>query len=49
MYCLYKCKMSNFLNNCLQESLCLDLVMIQIIQFLILKTLIICSEFLPKL
>jgi hypothetical protein len=45
MYCRYKGKIYHFLNNCLQESLCLDLVMIQIIHFWILKTFIICSEF----
>jgi len=35
IYCECKGHISNFLNNCLQESLNLDLVMIRIIRFLI--------------
>jgi hypothetical protein len=49
MYCEYKGKISNFLNSCVQESLHLDLVMIPIICFCILKILIVYSEFPPEI
>jgi hypothetical protein len=40
-----KGRISSRLNNCLQESLVLDFVMIQIIRFLILKISVVCGEF----
>jgi hypothetical protein len=45
--CEYRGKISNFLNNGLQESLYLDLLMIQIIHFWILKMLLPYGEFPP--
>ena len=41
----YKGKISNFLNNSLQESPCLDLVMIRIIPFWILKKYYYCAVY----
>jgi len=49
MYLECKGKISNFFNNCLQESLCLDLSMIQITHFLILKILLLYGAFHPKI
>jgi hypothetical protein len=48
MYNEYKGKIPNCLYDCLQESLNLDLVIIQIIRFFILKMLLVCGEFLPE-
>jgi hypothetical protein len=45
----YKGKISNFLNSCLKESLYLDLVVIWIIRFCILKILILYGEFPQKI
>jgi uncharacterized membrane protein SpoIIM required for sporulation len=49
MYYEFKDQIYNFVNNCQQESLHFDLVMIQIIHFCILKILIMCGEFPHKI
>jgi hypothetical protein len=44
-----KDRISSHLNNCLQESLLLDFVIIQIIRFWVLKISVLCSEFPQKI
>jgi hypothetical protein len=48
-YCDCNGKISSLLNNCLQESLLFDFVMIWIIRFWILKMTVLSGEFLQKI
>jgi len=50
-YTYWDCKgrISIHLNNCLQESLLLDFVIIRIIRYWILKLSVLCGEFLQKI
>ena len=49
IYSDFRGRISNLLNNCLQESFPLDFVMIRIIRFCILNIWVLCGEFPQKI